>query len=321
MKTKYHYISNGDGWHLEIKHCQPQNKTRKLRPVLIIPGYGMNSFIFGYHPTGLSMEEYLTEHGFEVWSANLRGQGGAICKGGSRRYGMKELAFTDLTAAIEYVAKNTVTGKSQVDLIGCSLGGTLAYLHVSFVPKNRVGTIAALGAPLRWEEIHPLLKVLFFSPRLVGMIPMAHTRKAVRKVIPHMLKFPKLLEMYLHADIVNTSNMHKMLETVETPSRFINQEIGYWMKSKDMMVDGKNLTVRFGRVKKNLICILANSDGVVPMPTALSAYENIGTPDKHKEILVVGTEDLRFAHADLFVSDFSQQMVFEPLAAHLKKMN
>ena len=37
----------------------------------------MNSFLFGFHPRGTSMELCLAEAGFEVWSLNLRAQGGS----------------------------------------------------------------------------------------------------------------------------------------------------------------------------------------------------------------------------------------------------
>ncbi len=321
MKSKTHYIPNGAGWLIELKQCFPKKNRASYRPLLIVPGYGMNSFIFGYHPSGLSMEEYLTDHGFETWSLNLRNQGGARCEGGSRRYSLKDLACTDLAVAIDFVLGHPGTRHKKVDLIGCSLGGTLAYLHVALNKKHRVGTIAAMGAPLSWEQSHVLVRWLFYFPKLLGWIPVFHTRWLVRAVLPLLLQFPKLLEIYLHPDLINKRAIGRLTETVENPNRFLNEEIARWIKQKDLVVDGKNLTAELRNVTCNLICILANSDGVVPMPTALSAYQNIGTPDRRKEILVVGTEDLRFAHADLFVSDFSQQMVFAPLVSHLRKMN
>jgi pimeloyl-ACP methyl ester carboxylesterase len=84
----YHYVDNKAGWKLELKQCRPPKKAHPRRnPVAIIPGYGMNSFIFGFHPRGLSLEDYLTEKGLEVWSINLRGQGGSQAHGGHRRFG------------------------------------------------------------------------------------------------------------------------------------------------------------------------------------------------------------------------------------------
>ena len=46
----FHYVDNKAGWKLELKQCRPPRKTNVRRnPVAMIPGYGMNSFIFGFH--------------------------------------------------------------------------------------------------------------------------------------------------------------------------------------------------------------------------------------------------------------------------------
>src|SRR3990167_7609584 len=78
FKKRTTYFSNHDGWILEIRQTYlPKKYDAKRRPLILVPGYGMNSFILGYHPTGLAMEDFFANEGFEVWSANLRGQGGS----------------------------------------------------------------------------------------------------------------------------------------------------------------------------------------------------------------------------------------------------
>ena len=64
-------------------------------PVVILPGYGMNSFIFGFHPRGLSLEAYLASRGIEVWSVDLRGQGRARSTGGDDRFGLASRGEAD----------------------------------------------------------------------------------------------------------------------------------------------------------------------------------------------------------------------------------
>ena len=60
--------------------------------MLIIPGYQMNSSIFGYHPTGASIEDHLAARGLEVWSVDLRGQGASVRTWGGTKFGLPELA-------------------------------------------------------------------------------------------------------------------------------------------------------------------------------------------------------------------------------------
>ena len=316
---KIHYVPNGAGWELELKQCSlPKNPNKKRRPVALIPGYGMNSFIFGYHPRGLSMEGYLREKGFEVWSVNLRDQGGSRRKGGARRYGLWDLGAVDLDAAVDYIAEKSESTTGKVDLIGCSLGGTLAFIYAALIPKNRVGSLVAIGAPLRWEKVHPLLEIAFFSPRLVGLIPFSKTKELLRVVFPLVVR-SRLLKIYLHKEMVDLRHRNILLETVEDPHPSINQEIAHWIKTKDLMLDGKNLTDEFRQFKNPLLCVLANSDGIVPPLTALSAHEVASS--KTKETLLVGTDHIRFAHADLFVSDYCHEMVFRPIANWLLKVS
>ncbi len=313
-----HRIDNGDGWDLEVKQCRPPHTLHKKRnPILILPGYGMNSFIFGYHPRGLSFEEYLTQKGFEVWSANLRCQGGS-----SSRVSIPEekLSFSklvsDLHRVVEFIRKTSRSETGKVDLIGCSLGGTIVYAYLATVAKNHAGSIVTMGAPLRWEETHPLLKAVFALPKVIGMIRMMKTRSLARFLFPILSK-TSLLEIYIHKDMVDLRHQDILFETIDDPNRHLNYEIAKWIAQKDLIVDGKNITQAMKKVKNPLLCILANADGIVPPMTALSAHEVIGS--KVKDTVVVGTDELRFAHADLFISDHSHEMVFKPIAQWLEK--
>jgi hypothetical protein len=75
LQTIEHFVDNGDGWQLSLfQTWDPARLAPGRNPVLIVPGYGMNSFIFSFHPRGLSLEGYLADAGFEVWRADLRGQ-------------------------------------------------------------------------------------------------------------------------------------------------------------------------------------------------------------------------------------------------------
>ena len=314
-----HYVSNHDGWELEVKQCRPPKTLHKKRnPVVIIPGYGMNSFIFGYHPRGLSFEEYLTQEGYEVWSVNLRCQGGSIAENklSEEVVSFKKLALVDLPSTLDFILKNSRSETGKVDLIGCSLGGSIAYTYLALTPHHVAGYVVTMGAPLRWEEVHTLVKIVFSSPKIAGMIPVVGTRSIARLLFPLISK-TSLLNIYLHKDMVDLSHQSILMETIEDPNRHLNREIAEWIQHKDIIIEGKNVTQGMKKVKTPLLCVLANADGIVPPMTALSAHEVIGA--KVKETLVVGTDTLRFAHADLFISDHCHEMVFKPIAEWLRK--
>src|SRR5262249_21323836 len=93
LRTERHWPTS-DGWMLDVRrHFMPEFLDTSLRPLLLIPGYCMNTTPLGFHPSGPSMIEFLAGRGFEVWTANLRGQGDSRSLGGSRDAGFRELAL------------------------------------------------------------------------------------------------------------------------------------------------------------------------------------------------------------------------------------
>ncbi len=317
MNKTTHFVSNRDGWKLALKCIvDPERFDPTRRPVVIVPGYGMNAYIFGYHPNGLSLEDYLAQSGVEVWSVNLRTQGESVCEGGSREYGMREVSLIDIPAALDYILEHTGTRAGKVDLLGCSLGGTMVYVYAALAGTARVGAIASMGAPLRWDAIHPVLRIAFSSPRVARQLKLKGTRTLARFALPVMAKCPALLSIYLHPDITDISHPEMLVKTVEDPNSMLNGQISEWIINKDLVIDGENVTERFAAVTRPLFLMLANADGIVPPETALSA---MCAASAMKEAVTVGDEAVRLAHADMFISRVAQDLVFRPLAQWLEK--
>jgi pimeloyl-ACP methyl ester carboxylesterase len=319
LVIRRHLIPNHDGWRLAVKQTlAPEKLRRDWRPVVIVPGYGMNAFIFGYHPRGRSMEAFLADSGFEVWSVNLRGQGDSErfdkYRGGGN--GFRDLALTDLSAAVRAILKLTETRSDRVDAIGCSLGATLVFIYAALTPDPRLGAIVCAGGALRLEEVHPAARVLGLVPDLIGLVPVTGIRPLARKVLPLLVRLPWLMSIYIHPQIIDMSKANELARTVESPNRELNREIARWIRDKDVILDGRNVTEEFAaRVRVPLLSVVANGDGVVPPASALSAHER-GRMEV-RDVLEVGTQEVPIAHADLFVSDYSESWFFQPMTAWL----
>jgi len=319
MKTQIFYEQSETGWLLHVKRFfLAEKQDKQLRPLLIVPGYGMNSFIFSYHPHDVSLIEYLCEQGFEVWTADLSAQGESVNRSGGEEPGLKELACMDLPVIIDRVIKNNSGGHEKIDLVGCSLGGTLIYIYTALFGTEKVSSVVGLGSPLRWEKINPLVRVLFSSPGLAGSVKVKNMRTIAKYALPILAKVPKLLHIYIHPEIVDLSKPEILTQTVEDPNRVINRQIATWLKTKDLFIDGKNITELFGKITVPLFLILCKTDGVVPPETALSA---LNTNSKIKEYVVAGNDKVKMAHADMYISRYARQFVFEPLASWLLKIN
>lgn len=315
MNNAKYAIANGDGWQIELFQVWDDARlVQGRRPVLIVPGYGMNSFIFSFHPAGLSLVDYLAEAGFEVWRVDLRGQGAS--SGGSPMYRLEDLATVDLDAAIRAVQERTRTGAARVDVIGASLGGTIMFLHAALDPDHAIGSMVAIGSPVRWVEVHPALALAFSSPELVEQIRFYGTRRVASLLLPVLASFaPWLLSVYMNAEITDVSRSAVMCQTVEDPNRHVNRQIAEWIRDKDLVVRGVNVFEQLRSMTAPLLCVVALGDGIVPRKTAESPYDVWGGSDK--QLLLVGSDDVHVAHADLFISRLSHEKVFAPMAAWL----
>jgi pimeloyl-ACP methyl ester carboxylesterase len=312
---------NHDGWRLGLKRTiAPGRLDPKRRPLMIVPGFGMNAFIFGYHPRGRSMERCLAEAGFEVWAADLRNQGESRCDGGSTRYGLRELGITDVGAAIDFILSNTGTRAKAVDAVGCSLGATLIFIQAALAESPRIGTLVSMGGALRWDDVHPLIRAVFKSPTLVGLIPFAGTRQLAAATLPLFKHVPWLLSIYLNPKIVDLSKSRELARTVEDPNRHLNRDLAVWLNRGDAIIEGRNLTEEFAaRVRCPLLSVVALGDGIVPQRSAMSAH--IHGRMAVKDVIEVGSADVHIAHADLFVSDYAEDWLFRPMGEWLAAQN
>jgi pimeloyl-ACP methyl ester carboxylesterase len=309
------FVDNRSGWRLSVSRMRPRGQSRG-RPVLIVPGYGMNSFIFGFHPKGPSLVECLAARGLEVWTLDFRGQGRSIRARGTNKYGIADLAVDDLGAAIAHVLAETHTGSKTIDLIGCSLGTALAFAHVAVVPEAPVHAIVSMAGLVTWRDAHPIVRFAFGSPRLAGLLRMKNTRSLARVALPVLSRVaPSLLSVYVNGQSTDLSRAAHLVQTVEDPHPIINREIAEWIKRGDLVVRGINVSKKLPDLRHPFFCVVANDDGIVLPATSRHTYDVIGS--ETKKLLLVGEAELPIAHADLFVCTGAQERIFAPVADFL----
>lgn len=314
-------VESTDGWTLDLKRfVDPARHDRSRRPLVAVPGYAMNTFILGFHPTGLSMVEALCASGLEVWTADLRAQGGSSRDHWRRgTFGLRQLSLDDLPRSLDAVREHTLSNHQDVDLLGCSLGASMVYAYLGHHPHDHgVGQVVSVGGPLRWVETHPAMRAAFTSPRVAGLLPVFGTRALARVALPILTRAPALLNLYMNASRIDLSRADKLVNTVEDPVPYINRQVAHWMKNQDLVVDGLNITDALsGLAGPDVLCILANKDGIVP-PAAARSVEGVLGADR-VTVLEVGTPDRWYAHADLFIGEDCQRDVFDPMCAWLEE--
>src|SRR5690554_137091 len=320
-----------DGWRLDVVCYRDSRRfDPRKKPVLMIPGYAMNVFILSFHPSGMSMIEYLCAQGFEVWAANLRGQGASRFAakparlsrfGRGRRggrgpaYGFRELSLIDFPSVRDFALAHTLTGANTVHAIGCSLGASVIYAHLAHYPReHQLASMTAIGGPLRWDNIHPTMRAVAGWPGLVAMVPTRGTRQAASLLLPMLKRVPRALSIYMNAAQIDLEHSDQMVQTVENSSSRLNYQIARWVKNSDLVVDGVNVTDALARLEDlPILCIVANADGIVPETVANSVCA-IARACPTQVLRVGGDQGDWYAHADLFVSRDAQQTVFEPMS-------
>jgi pimeloyl-ACP methyl ester carboxylesterase len=296
-----------DGWLLSFKRVPGDGP-----PVLLVPGFAMNSFILGFHPSGPSLMDDLASRGLDVWAVDLRGQG-SNTRGPRRAIGLAERALIDLPAALRHVRR--VTGAERVHLIGCSLGGTLVYTLLAHEPRAQVDRVVAIGAPLSWSDPNPLVKAFGYLGPVAGRIPIQGSRRAARIALPVLTRLaPRLLGIYMNPDNIDLARADQLVQTVEDPAPRIVRQLGAWIRHGEPVVNGVHVSQGLGQVDRDLLVVTGSGDGIAPESACHAVERHWGG---RVQRLHVGTADQPWAHADLFIARDSHQRVFEPMARFL----
>ncbi|MGB9600875.1 MAG: hypothetical protein ACPL7I_10020, partial [Myxococcota bacterium] len=122
-KLSEYVVNNNDGWELSLERLINTKKYSKtLSPALFIPGYGMNSFIFNYHPNGKSLAQYVADRGFEVYMINFRQMRRSRCydKDREEEYSLLDIAQYDLSATVNFIKENCTSHRKDIHFLSCS---------------------------------------------------------------------------------------------------------------------------------------------------------------------------------------------------------
>ncbi len=306
-------VTTGDGWELEVTNVRGDVTAR--HPVLIVPGYAMNSSVLDYRSTGTSLAAALVAAGYEVWSLNLRGtERSRPLVDPPGPVSLAAYVREDLPAVLGLVRSEAAVECPVPFCVGTSLGGAIVYGHLARGGSAGIAGVAALGAPLRWNAVHPLFRAAFRSRRLARVLAMKGAGRVARFLMSPLAQ-AGLLGVYVNKRRLDSEHTRAMMATIEDPSPQLNAEIAEWMRARDLYLEGTNVTHAMGAIDLPLLVVLANRDGLVPPDAARSAAEAWGGRDV--EVLEVGKGADWFGHADLFATGDAPVRVFAPLVRWL----
>jgi len=312
LAVEDHRVTTWDGWSLSL-HRSPDARAGAA-PVLFVPGYGMNGWIFRYHPNARSFMGHLVDAGLDPWWVDLRGTSTSRRRRGAPAPSLRDQALIDLPSAFDYIA--AATGADRVSAIGCSLGGSLLYAWAGLDPQHRIERLVTMGSPLRWGHT-AITRTFAWGLPAAGSVPMRGTRRLARVALPVAGTIaPWALSLYLNPKITQIRPSRMLTRTVEDPAPTINRDLGRWMRTGDLHLDGVNVTDALSRYSRPLLLIFGSGDGICPEAASTSATERTSGPVD--TLRVDHPDGHRVGHADLFISELAPSHVFPRVSRFLE---
>lgn len=311
FRIETHEVATADGWHLRLERGVGEAGPRGT-PVVFIPGYGMNAWIFRYHPTAASFLEVLLQAGLDPWAVDLRGTSTSSAGPGAPPATLSGQALVDLPAVLAHICARS--GAERVHAIGCSLGGSLLYAY-AIQPDHVLDRVVCVGAPLDWG-VGLRTRLLGRVLPVVGRVPLRGTRRFASVGLPLLAAaVPRALQIYLNPKITDVREARDLVLTVEDPVPSVNLAIGAWMRAGALHIGGVHVRAELHRFTRPLLVLHASGDGIVPEESALSVVGATGGPVEVQQVDHPSGEPV--GHADLFASDIAPERVFAVTAAFL----
>lgn len=234
------------------------------------------------------------------------------------RFGFCELALVDLPVVVERVLAETESTVGALHVVGCSLGGGLAFAYLASTVDNHVfASMVSLGGPYRWDRVHPLISMVAKQGNLVSRLPIRGVRQMAKAAMPLVKRVPALLSPYMNARNIDLSKTDEIVKTVEDPPPGVTRDLAAWISQRDLHVGGIDVNRALRAMELPILCVLASGDGVVPPETVVAVRDVVAGP---VDVLEVGDRGNPFAHADLFVNDEAEARVFGPLRDWLDRV-
>lgn len=259
-------VATEDGAFIELRRLPPPADPASLPPVLCVHGIGID-----HHNNDMfedrSMARHLHRRGRDVWLLTLR----SGVRGSLRRNALTtfdRMARYDLPLAIREVLERT--GSAQLDYVGFSMGGMLAYAALpTSIPKGSVRRVVIMGSPGRVDVADAPMRMLArLTP--VWLVPEAPLEPLSRLVgrIAGVLRTP------IHHRVINPDNMapgdyRAALATISTIPRPLLADFARFVRNGEVTFEGKPI-----------LPALADLD--LPVHFVAGARDQIAQPDHVK---------------------------------------
>ncbi len=268
--------------------------------MLLIPGFGNTSHLYTIQNHGPSWLESLGAGGLDPWAVDLR-----------QDVGLEDWHRVDLPAAVDHVLR--VTGHRRLHVVGCSLGGLLAYTWLGLDPQAPIDRLVAIGTPLTWRPPPPVVRAFRAVGGLLHGWSPGGSRGLARRGLPWARRLGVgPLGFYLHTDRLEPAAAKALPQAVVDPGPALVRAVHRWVKQGEPRVGDEPLIPRLAHVSTPLLLITGDADGIAPTRCCTPVLQAWGGETAHHEA------DGDWGHVDLFVSRGHHEQVLAPMLSWLR---
>jgi pimeloyl-ACP methyl ester carboxylesterase len=286
-------VRTADGGFIGLRRLAPTGPPGP--PVLLIPGFGNTGHLYTIRNHGPSWLETLSAAGLDPWAVDMR-----------QHVGFQDWLHLDLPAAVNCILR--VTGYARIHVVGCSLGGLLAYTWLGHDPDAPVDRLVAIGTPLTWHEAPAAIRAFRVVGGLLGGHSPGGSRFLARRALPLLQRIGAgPFGFYLHPDRLEPAAALSLPRAVVDPGPALVRAVHRWVKDGEPRLGDGPLIPHLARVRTPLLLVTGDGDRIAPERCCTPVLSAWGGPTAHHR-----TQG-DWGHVDLFISKGHQQQVLGPL--------
>ncbi len=318
-----HELSTGDGATVIVARVLPIGAPARLPPIVLVHGLAMNRHAMAFD-LETSLAGALARSGRDVWCVELRGAGSAAFARHHRRSDFDTYLEHDVPAALAHVM--AATGASQVDWVGFSMGGMLAYAYsASGAGTGHIRRLVTIGSPMQLRPVPAFQLIAALGAPSTLLLKRVPTGLLLAMMAPLMPPFlPGALTPGLLARNYAPGRLRRALVTAmaDAPSGVIAQ-FARWIFARGEVSDRDGALKRLpdlARVTTPTLVIAGSRDRLAQPASVAVGFEALGAAEKQH--LVIGPSSGArddYDHLDLVLAGSAAVDVFPHVTAWLER--
>lgn len=312
-----HEVLTDDGATIVLSRVRPRGEASALPPVVLCHGLAMNRRAFALHEKR-SFAVAFAERGRDVWLLELRGSAETVSSRAIAKATFDDYAAHDIPTALAFVREKT--GAIEVDWVGFSMGGMLAYAYLGARKGTGVRRLATIGSPVYFAD-HPAARAFAAFPLLFApLLSMTRTPFRWLSLLAAPLVWPGVPRVFsrgLRGEHYNGRWIRRMMANTlaDVPAGVSKQFVRWLERGRFDSNDGRfDYLGGLASITIPTFIVAGSHDRLAPPSAVLEAADRITAPvETHQVGARFGTRH-DYDHLDLILGRDAVADVFGPVA-------